>query len=148
MNLKGLRNKEEFRIMRKKLSKIFAYVLIVCLLLATPVVHAVAATSSATKAGDVNDDGEVNSLDRQMLTRHLANWEGYEAETLNMEAADVNEDGEVNSLDRQILTRHLANWEGYENLPYGTSTDSGSDNPDSGNTDDEEDDEIGWGPLF
>jgi len=101
-----------------------------------------------TVIGDVNDDGEVNSLDRQMLTRHLANWEGYEAETLNMEAADVNEDGEVNSLDRQILTRHLANWEGYENLPYGTSTDSGSDNPDSGNTDDEEDDEIGWGPLF
>jgi len=28
--------------------------------------------------GDVNNDGEVNNLDRQILTRHLAKWAGYE----------------------------------------------------------------------
>lgn len=68
--------------------------------------------------GDVNSDGEVNNLDRQILTRHLAKWAGYEVDKLNVEAADVNGDGEVNNLDRQILTRHLAKWAGYEELPY------------------------------
>ena len=68
--------------------------------------------------GDVNDDGEVNNLDRQILTRYLANWDGYNEDMINMKMADLNGDGEVNNLDRQILTRHLANWEGYEQLPY------------------------------
>lgn len=72
----------------------------------------------ASKKGDVNGDGEVNNLDRQILTRHLAKWEGYEADKLDLKAADVNQDGEVNNLDRQILTRHLAKWEGYDDLPY------------------------------
>ena len=64
--------------------------------------------------GDVNDDGEVNTPDRMILSRHLANWPGYE--TINTEAADLNQDGEVDTLDRMILARHLANWPGYEDL--------------------------------
>ena len=28
--------------------------------------------------GDVNGDGSVNSLDRAILSRHLAKWSGYE----------------------------------------------------------------------
>ncbi len=97
-------------------------------------------TTSAedTAIGDVNSDGEVNNLDRQILTRHLAKWEGYEADKLNLKAADVNEDGEVNNLDRQILTRHLAKWAGYETLPYEANTDSNTNNPDNGNTHEED----------
>ena len=67
--------------------------------------------------GDVNEDGIVNNLDRVALTRYLANWDGYGADSLNLDAADVNSDGVVNNIDRAILTRHLANWDGYESLP-------------------------------
>ena len=28
--------------------------------------------------GDVNDDGEINTKDRMILSRHLADWIGYE----------------------------------------------------------------------
>lgn len=68
--------------------------------------------------GDVNHDGSVNTVDRMVLTRHLAGWSGYPASELDLEAADVNEDGIVNTLDRMILTRHLAQWSGYETLPW------------------------------
>ena len=67
--------------------------------------------------GDVNADGEVNARDRAILTRFLADWEGY-ADQVDMQAADVNQDGEVNARDRAILTRYLADWEGYTQLPY------------------------------
>ncbi len=67
--------------------------------------------------GDVNGDGSVDNLDRLVLTRYLADWEGYSAADINMAAADVNNDLSVDNLDRLILTRHLANWEGYEELP-------------------------------
>lgn len=65
--------------------------------------------------GDVNGDGEVNNRDRAILTRYLADWDGYEE--IDLVAADVNQDGEVNNRDRAILTRYLADWEGYEELP-------------------------------
>ena len=68
--------------------------------------------------GDVNSDGIVNTLDRVLLTRYLAGWDGYAEENVNLIAADVNMDGIVNTLDRAILTRHLAGWGGYEELPY------------------------------
>jgi hypothetical protein len=68
--------------------------------------------------GDVNSDGRVNNLDRQILTRYLAKWEDYPASVIDMNAADVNNDGSVNNLDRQILTRYLANWDEYAELPY------------------------------
>lgn len=68
--------------------------------------------------GDVNGDGLINNLDRLMLTRYLAMWDGYTEENVNITAADVNCDGKVNNLDRLILTRYLAKWDGYETLPY------------------------------
>ncbi len=71
-----------------------------------------------TIIGDVNRDGQVNNLDRMVLTRHLADWAEYPADVINMSAADVNADGYVNNLDRMILTRHLADWSAYAELPY------------------------------
>ncbi len=67
--------------------------------------------------GDVNGNGSVNALDVRDLKRHLASWEGYEADVLNMAAADVNGNGSANALDVRDIKRHLASWEGYETLP-------------------------------
>ena len=67
--------------------------------------------------GDVNGDGEVNTRDRAILTRYLADWEGY-AHQIDLKAADVNGDGSVDTRDRAILTRYLADWENYPELPY------------------------------
>ena len=52
------------------------------------------------------------------MTRHLAGWDGYSDEDVNIESMDLNGDGKVDNKDRTILTRHLAGWEGYETLPY------------------------------
>lgn len=68
--------------------------------------------------GDVNGDGDIDSLDSLTLSRYFANWPDYSADKIDMDAADVNCDGVVNQLDRVILSRHLANWSGYETLPY------------------------------
>ena len=68
--------------------------------------------------GDVNNDGKVNTQDRMVLTRYLAKWTGYTADTVNATASDVNGDGKVNTQDRMILTRYLAKWTGYEAIPY------------------------------
>lgn len=80
--------------------------------------HIVDVEAISVLTGDVNSDGTVDSLDRLILSRYLANWEGYSADIINMDAADVNNDGAVDSLDRLILSRHLANWSGYETLPF------------------------------
>lgn len=66
--------------------------------------------------GDVNSDGEVNTLDRAILSRYLAKWIGYDS--IHSGAADVNADGNVDTLDRAILARHLSGWAGYAPLPY------------------------------
>ena len=66
--------------------------------------------------GDANGDGVVDTLDRMVLSRYLANWDEYDV--INMAAADVNGDGVVDTLDRMVLNRYLANWDGYEDLPY------------------------------
>ena len=60
--------------------------------------------------GDVNDDGQVTSLDRAILARYLAGWAGYE-ERVNFHNADVNDDGAVDSKDRTLLSRYMANWD-------------------------------------
>ena len=65
--------------------------------------------------GDVNDDGEVDTLDRMRLARYLAKWPDYD--TINDEASDLNGDNEVDTLDRMILARYLAKWPDYEELP-------------------------------
>jgi hypothetical protein len=63
--------------------------------------------------GDVNSDKNVNKLDLITLSRHFAGWDGYGAETLDMDAADVNGDGTVNAADRLFLARMLDRWTGY-----------------------------------
>lgn len=63
--------------------------------------------------GDVTGDGLVNTADRMVLSRYLANWDGYESRIQDMAALDVNGDGNVNTADRMILSRYLANWDGY-----------------------------------
>ena len=68
--------------------------------------------------GDADCNGSVNSKDRTMLSRYLANWIGYDEKTVNLDALDLNADGKVNAKDRTILSRHLAHWKGYETLPY------------------------------
>lgn len=68
--------------------------------------------------GDVNGDGSVTTKDRIVLSRYLADWEGYGEDVIDVNAADVNGDGSVTTKDRIILSRHLADWAGYETLPY------------------------------
>lgn len=58
--------------------------------------------------GDVNGDGDINSLDGLILMRYLNGWE---LTVSNPEAMDVNADGNVNSLDGLILMRYLNGWD-------------------------------------
>ena len=69
--------------------------------------------TSAT-VGDLNVDGNINSLDWVILSRAIANWEGY---GFKNNVADINSNGVVDSLDAVIFARHLANWKGYETIP-------------------------------
>ncbi len=63
--------------------------------------------------GDLNDDGNVNSIDFALLKRVLLE----EASSgVNMEAADVNASGTVDSVDFSILKRYLIGQ--IEALPY------------------------------
>ena len=66
--------------------------------------------------GDINGDGKVNSLDRAILSRHIAKWKGYEI--IDEAAADVDGDGRITVHDRAVLARHVAKWDGYLKLPY------------------------------
>ena len=61
--------------------------------------------------GDVNNDGMITDSDLTILSRHLANWGGYESDKLNLAAADINNDGVVNNFDRLTLTRYLSDWD-------------------------------------
>ena len=64
--------------------------------------------------GDVNRDNVVNTLDRMILARYLAQWDGYEEQILDWNAADIDGNGTVNTLDRMILARYLAHWDGFD----------------------------------
>ena len=57
--------------------------------------------------GDLNDDGDVNSIDAVLLAQHLANWDVQ----FNENAADCNGDGEINSIDAVLLAQFLAGWD-------------------------------------
>jgi len=59
--------------------------------------------------GDVNNDGMVNNFDRLVLTRYVAEWDGY---TVDAYAADIDKDGRITNADTLILNKYLANWEG------------------------------------
>lgn len=65
------------------------------------------ATTGDRVPGDVNEDGEVDSMDSLLLDRYLADW----GNSINMSNADVNADGEVDSMDALLLDRYLADWD-------------------------------------
>lgn len=65
--------------------------------------------------GDVNGDGNFDEDDLVYLTRHFANWSGYET-IKHIAAADVDGSGTLDEDDLVYLTRHFANWSGYETL--------------------------------
>jgi len=55
--------------------------------------------------GDINDDGNINSTDLQMLKRHLLrSIRLTEKQLLN---ADTNRDGRVDSTDLALLKRYI-----------------------------------------
>ena len=57
--------------------------------------------------GDVNGDGQVNSLDGLLLMRYLNGWSNVEVS----DAMDVSGDGQINSLDGLLLMRYLNGWD-------------------------------------
>lgn len=65
--------------------------------------------------GDVNCDGIVNNSDRVYLTRHVANWEGYDLTEQGKKNADLNLDGKINKTDVDILQGYLVG--NYTSLP-------------------------------
>jgi len=63
--------------------------------------------------GDVNGDGNVNAVDRAVLARYLAAWNGYTIVEAN---ADINGDKVVDENDLDILTKYFAGWKDYQDL--------------------------------
>lgn len=67
---------------------------------------------------DLNGDGKVNVKDNMFLSRYIAEWPDYTADTVCIDAADLNNDSTVNVKDDMILARYIAEWPGYDTLPY------------------------------
>ncbi len=65
------------------------------------------AEETDTVPGDVNGDGQVNSLDGLLLMRYLNGWSNVEVS----DAMDVSGDGQINSLDGLLLMRYLNGWD-------------------------------------
>jgi hypothetical protein len=66
------------------------------------------ATVTATlekAAGDVNDDGSVNSIDAALILQLTA---GLVGSLLNEPSADVNGDGTINSIDAALVLQFTA----------------------------------------
>lgn len=68
--------------------------------------------------GDANVDNSVNPLDLVCVQRYIAEWNGYNSNTVNLTVLDLDGDGSVNMFDAMVFARHLANWIGYDTLPF------------------------------
>ena len=68
--------------------------------------------------GDADRDGNITSLDLVILSRHIANWNGYK--DFSQKTIDINGDGTVTAADAVILARYISGWKGYSHLPYST----------------------------
>ncbi len=66
--------------------------------------------------GDLDGNGKVNALDRRLLVRYLAGWQGIAEQIISWDAADLDGNGKVNALDRRALVRYLAGWEDYKSI--------------------------------
>ncbi len=64
------------------------------------------------KYGDVNDDGEIDSLDVTILKRYILK----KYSDINKEAADLDLDSDINSYDLTLLKKYLLKKIPY--LPY------------------------------
>ncbi len=57
------------------------------------------------RLGDMNDDGQVNSMDYLLLKRHVLGT--FQLVDRQLLLADTNRDGDVNSMDYLLLKRHV-----------------------------------------
>ena len=81
----------------------------------------VLSVNAETLYGDVNQDGEVNAKDANVLKDYL---EG-DTSVINedgLKAADVYKDSKINDNDSLVLRRHIAGWNSFKTLPVSTST--------------------------
>ena len=56
---------------------------------------------------DFNEDGVVNDLDTQHLSKYLARWDIE----INTQYLDINNDGAVDDTDTNVLAKLIANWD-------------------------------------
>ena len=62
------------------------------------------------RIGDVNRDGQVTALDRNLLAKYLDGADMAAFGIFDLPAADIDQDGSVTALDRVLLARWLAGW--------------------------------------
>ena len=60
--------------------------------------------------GDADNNGEVGTPDRVLLSRYLAGWKGAAEDITDISAMDINKDAKVNAKDRLIMSRYIAGW--------------------------------------
>lgn len=83
---------------------------------------------SDVKVGDVNDDGNINTLDVILIRRHIVG--GYDID-IKVAAADVNADKNINTLDVIMLRRYIVGGYGIDSLQPNRGFDDSDDSDDS-----------------
>lgn len=56
--------------------------------------------------GDINDDGNITTVDLGVLLQHINKWDV----TIKTDSADVNDDGAINTQDYGILMQYVNGW--------------------------------------
>ncbi|MBR4881486.1 MAG: dockerin type I repeat-containing protein, partial [Clostridia bacterium] len=97
------------KINSSSLKRILAMLLVVVMIIGvipTSVIAAAADTlrSSSYMRGDLNDDGDINAKDSNLLRQCIAGYDG----NINKLAADINADGAVDAKDSNLLRQYLA----------------------------------------
>ncbi len=89
------------------MKKLISIVLTLAMLLTTLVMLVPASPVSAavTTAGDLNNDGVVNSIDSLLLKKYVTS---IQAHSINTAAADLDGDGKINSRDIVLIKMYLA----------------------------------------
>ncbi|HOP99322.1 MAG TPA: dockerin type I domain-containing protein [Acetivibrio clariflavus] len=85
----------------KKIAKIWfdSTINILKELAGTPNTQPTPTPGSGVKKGDINGDGEVNSIDYALLKRYLVGMDSTLPTPNGYAAADINGDGDINSID-------------------------------------------------